>query len=160
MKNLTSMTAFVLNTTLDDAIKKAGVSYTLATINRYANFLSKKLSIEMFVPCKLVDGVWIILVPYKKTEHELYADENSICRVISKEEHISYREIEEAKDRVLFEGFECIRMTGYHTLVFPMSSYTKDFAVFEDDFNDKTIEDLVKYNLELTASAQKQLFGS
>jgi hypothetical protein len=133
---LISMTDFVLKTTLDEAIKKSGVGYTLAKINKYANFLKKHLELWMFVPCD---------------ENGKFLEEKSIFNTTD-EEYIfnseSFDNYEKAKERVLFK--DC---TSYK----PMSN--SDYYVVE--FNEmkiwlthtnRTIEDLIQCDLSLSVS--------
>jgi len=94
------------------------------------DFGKQPLEPWQFVPCKLVDGVWAVL-----EEKKPFQD--------------NYHEFVEAKERCLFEGFK---------------SYKKEFVFLpgiieiDGEFCDgKTIEDLVKYNLQLTQTAQKQI---
>ena len=56
MKNLISMTDFVISQWSMDLTKKQR-----ERIANYANFLKQKLEIWQVVPCKLVDGVWVVL---------------------------------------------------------------------------------------------------
>ena len=125
------------------------------------NFGRKKLELWMFVSCKFVDGVWVVLEepnindfkskPFCKTgECKAYFDE--------------LKEYQEAKDRVLFEGFEvkknfedfnCLYKKGFSQVY----SFLVANRTFQIDFPSgaTTIEDLVKYNLELTQTAQKEI---
>ena len=103
----------------------------LCKIRNYANFLKKPLEIWQFVPCKLVDGVWVVLEKKKPFQDNYY-------------------EYQEAKSRCLFEGFVYDSKMEYW--------YNNDIGFDEEYIENKTIEDLVKYNLELTASAIKE-FG-
>lgn len=122
MERLISMTDFVLEQDITDVKKRN-------SIVNYANFLKQKLELWMFVPCKLVEGVW---VPIK-----------------GKENHFIRKELDEFREAdkiVLFEGFE-IDIFGYAyngeiIIVFPSSD---------------TIEDYVGYDLELTPTAKKQI---
>jgi len=120
--------------------------------NNYDDFIKQKLTIWMFVPCKLVDGVWVVLEePLQQNyvfedhpelagnpkEYDLELFENDI------------KEYQEAKDRVLFANFK------YDKMGFAYST-TQSECVFDEEYMEsKTIEDLVKYNLELTPTAKK-----
>lgn len=100
----------------------------------------------MFVACKLVDGVWVVLEephPFKegdcKEQNKLVTD-------------IRFKEYQQAKERCLFEGFEI----GIYPLdVLLMRGNKWGLPII--DLHRQTIEDLVKYNLELTATAQKEI---
>jgi len=131
MKNLISMTDFLPN-------------------NPYSKFLKQPLELWMFIPCELVDGVWVVL---KKTIIEKYQfGENEIGSY-----EIHSLEYEQAKERCLFEGFEFVKELKneinsdikYYRFLWNGNYFNLTFG--------KTIEDLVKYNLQLTQTALKQL---
>jgi len=145
MKNLISMRDFVLN-----IYKTKSPESGFYPIIRYAEFLSLKLEIWMFVPCKLVDGVWVVL---KKTIIEKYQfGENEIGSY-----EIPSLEYEQAKERCLFEGFEFVKELKneinsdikYYRFLWNGNYFNLTFG--------KIIEDLVKYNLQLTQTALKQI---
>lgn len=116
-------------------------------VYNYANFLKQPLEIWMFIPCKLVDGVWKPLIT--PSEHNpIYWS----------------KEYQEAKDRVLFEGFsisyqeETNDTFGFYTLfknsrVFIKFQKTDQLFVHPDN----KIENLTKYNIQLTPTALKQI---
>lgn len=111
----------------------------------YANFLNQPLTLGMFVPC---DEEGNVLEEYIKTTHENHLDKYSICRHISKTE-IKYQQ---AKDKVLFEGFEiCNRTSNIDCVV------CKDDHISLKLLKGKTVEDLIYLNLKLTPNAIKQL---
>lgn len=135
MNKLISMTEFILNQ------NRAGMIYLTAmdAVIKYANFLSQPLSIEMFVPCKLVNGVWVVL-QNPGIQFSYMPDPEHEKRV---------KEFQEAKERCLFEGFE------YN---FKKEWFSAGTMILDEEFiNNKIIEDLVKYNLTLTPTAKKQL---
>lgn len=132
MKNLIGMVDFVLNqgetSTFDT---DQGDWYfkeqsKLDKIRSYANFLKQPLALWMFVPCKLVDGVWVVL-----EEKKPFQD--------------NYFEFQQAKERCLFEGFG-VRKGNW------LSNGNID--IDEEFCQGLSIESLVKYNLELTQKAQ------
>ena len=145
MKNLIGMVDFVLNqgetSTFDT---DQGDWYfkeqsKLDKIRSYANFLKQPLALWMFVPCKLVDGVWVVL-----EEKKPFQD--------------NYFEYQQAKDICVFEGFE---VKHHHSSKQSICTADNFFHIFwnTNDFWELskgifTIEDLVKYNLELTPTAQ------
>jgi len=98
-------------------------------------FGKQPLEIWQFVPCKLVDGVWAVLEEPNKYTSNLEIND----------------EYQQAKDRCLFEGFE------YDKYGFSVLKNKKGCGFDEEYMTEHTIEDLVKYNLELTKTAQKQL---
>lgn len=79
----------------------------------FAKFLNSPLNLGMFVPAKLVDGVWVVLeeplkmdyIPFegRQTKHPIECYESDL------------KEYQEAKDRVLFEGFETQKDTYHQT---------------------------------------------
>lgn len=106
----------------------------------YAKFLKQPLELWMFVPCKLVDGVWVVL------------EEPYIYKITAKT-GTSKEEIEwvKAKERCLFKGFEIEKKADWHIVKL------NDNPVWVSWNKSKTIEDLVTYEPLLTATAQKQI---
>jgi len=94
MKKLISMTDFDLEQELE---LRNYFEYdnreALVKIFNYANFLKQLLEIWMFVPCKLVDGVWVVLEKPKETSEGIEAYD------------FDCQEYQQAKERCLFEGF-------------------------------------------------------
>jgi hypothetical protein len=119
---LIKMTDFVLEQDDDDLTEQK-----IESIFNYANFLKQPLKLEMFVPC--VDNELIIERHYQYFDNE--------------KEHENYiKEIEEAKEKVLFEGFKVkISLREINALIDLTS----------------TIEDLTRFDLTLTESAIKKL---
>jgi len=145
--------------------KMVGLTYIqkLHLLVAYANFLSKKLELWMFIPCKLVDGVWVVL---EEPDGDNYKSDEE--KEIPKFDYFKYKkdseEYQEAKDRVLFEGFEKIitNNSGSFEIMkdgFQVYYYKSipDYCLWLGSQKEKLVEDLVKYNLELTQTAQKQL---
>ena len=111
MKNLIGMVDFVLNQGETSSFDTdQGDWYfkeqsKLDKIRSYANFLKQPLELWMFVPCKLVDGVWVVLEekkPFQDNYFE-YQQAKDICvfeknllslieikNLISKEKTIEY----------------------------------------------------------------------
>ena len=151
MKKLISMTDFVLKTSKSKDLMKT----PLQKLNGhfiYAKFLKQLLEIWMFVPC---DENGNVLEEYQKTEAEIYADENAICRFISKEEFI----YKQAKEIVIFEGFELTFHSEGDEEKTTRIRFKKIYITFYDEIIKvdvpnlqsyiKTIEDLIPYNLTL-----------
>jgi hypothetical protein len=124
---LISMTDYIL-----EQNSKWSSAGALRNIVKYATFLKQPLKLGMFVPCD---------------ENDVPINENSIYDPRSKTGSHTIEEIQQAKDRVLFEGFE---VNGYNLYC--------NQRLFEDvrRLGEYIIEDLVKYDLTLTASAIKQ----
>lgn len=115
-------------------------------------FGKQPLAIWQFVPCKLVDGVWIVLESYYKDGLEYF-------------DGIYPEQLKQAKSRCIFEGFEITYTDvfvktiskGRERNCFKINFKSKNVFIHRDRIVVDTIEDLVKYNLELTASAIKEL---
>lgn len=132
---LISMTEFVLQ----QAKEHNDTFYLAHQLIDYAKFLSQKLELWMFVPCKFVGGVWVVLEE-PTPEDNLYDDQ---C----------LKEYQEAKYRVLFEGFEYCKKHGSYSHSFTLNKSCPFVVCFLNGI----IEDYVHYNLELTPTAQKQI---
>lgn len=131
---------------------------TLKTkIENYANFLKQPLELLMFVPCKLVDGVWVVFEKPKPCDCMGYIEDCGGCEFTN----IEYQE---AKSRCLFEEFEIKERKSYGMSFkyiqngsFIMYCFNRTTNRFEENIKLKNIEDLVKYELELTPTALKQI---
>ncbi len=89
----------------------------------------------MLVPCKLVDGVWVVLEnPFSPKGFKIEKNSNS-------KEWFEYcKEYQEAKEHCLFEG------------------YDGTIEQLENLIKLKiTVENMVKYDLQLTPTAVKQI---
>ena len=101
-------------------------------------FLKQKTEIWMFVACKLVDGVWVVLEePHNYGILNTYLTGNVIMDLSLKNAF----EYQQAQERVIFEGFEV--KDGY------LINNECDCQLNIEWINTLTIEDLVKYNLTL-----------
>lgn len=103
------------------------------------DFGKQPLALWMFVPCKIVDSVWVVL------EEPTHYRRNEIGTIWNDD----LKEYRQAKERCLFEGFEI----GVYPLD-DLLMHRNEFGLPIKDLHRQTIEDLVKYNLELTATAQ------
>lgn len=122
-------------------LEKSMVDYVLEyrssffTIN-YATFLKQTLELWMLVPCKLVDGVWVVLK--KPVFHGRNIEEVAI--------------FQKAKERVLFEGiFTAKKIDDYYLIM------DEEKPIWASWNNNKTIEDLLPYKLILTPAGEKEL---
>ncbi len=152
MERLMSMVDFVIYIN-----SKEHSLNTLIKIRKYANFLSQKLELWMFVPCKLVEGVWVKLSEPKEYKNWLEIQKHggySLCH--------NSNEYQKALDRILFKGIEfadiqpSTEYNYYHVngaKIFEANNQYNFFPVYSL----KTIESVCKHNLELTASAKKTL---
>jgi hypothetical protein len=119
--------------------------------NPYSKFLKQTPQIWMFVACKLVDGVWVVLELPKVC---ICTDLCSLCK-----------EYQQAKERCYFDGWEYDGMEeGFiyikkddTLLIFDTENKTLMFLNTMVTDNISTIEDLIPYNLTLTATAQKEI---
>lgn len=139
-------------------------NYYFGKMLNYASFLRQKLELWMFVPCKLVEGVWVVLEePEEKSFYTEMSPKNGRRRwkTNSDKYTLDLCEYQEAKERVLFEGFTAIyNQTKNGTVAIVRN--TPNSLNIELGFKNttckfKTIEDLVKYDLILTPTAQKQI---
>lgn len=141
MKNLTSIaehSEYLSASTYSDSEK-----WQLHRLR--VKFGKQPLEIWQFIPCKLVDGVWILLeTPDKKEEWFRDTYDNGWWG-----DFIKYKnEYQQAKDRCLFEGdFDiCSKrnLIRFNNIMQPLEGLGN-------------IENLVKYNLQLTKTAIKQI---
>lgn len=119
----------------------------------YANFLKQTPKIGMFVPAKEVDGEWVVL------EEPIAENYFNVDITIDKftdedakglnEHYIALLFWEEAKSRVIFEGNFDVSTKGSFSVRFN--------NVFHILSGFKTVEDLIKYDLQLTEQKAKEL---
>lgn len=146
---------------------------TLTSISEHSDYLEKKYifdnekwhlhrkrvlfgkrqpQLSDFVACG-EDGLPI--KPYIKTEAEIFADDNSHCRVISKEE-IAYQK---ALDKVLFKGWKVENKSKVTTWIESDKNesicFTDRGKVNYNGIDITSLESLTPYNLELTENANK-----
>jgi hypothetical protein len=147
MKKLISMTDFVLKQ--NNKSDSMGCSYWKC--NNYANLLKQPRELWMFVPCDEDGNV---------LEEPLKRDYNNVNINNS-----YYKKYQQAKERCLFEGFELLGNKCVLNRYFMIHFLNGEISI-EEHFEEivtklgkqvKTIEDLIPYNLTLTASAQKQI---
>ena len=122
----------------------------------FDNFLSKSLTLGMFVPCDLEGNV------LEEPNQYIGALELAIGK-----DYDDAFEYQQAKERVLFEGFEIEEIQEYLLyikkpnfkngldLVFQYGKKSKTFHY--SLINYKSIEDLISLNLELTQTAINQI---
>ena len=136
---LISMTDFVLEQEdfLDITNKQK-----LECIIKYANFLKQPLELWMFVPVD--ENGNVLECPHNYGLLNLYPTGDKLMDLSFKDS----LEFQQAKERCLFEGFD---------LLVGQTINTKNPEIFGKEMKDLIIEDLVKYNLQLTPTAIKQL---
>lgn len=123
----------------------------------FAKFLIQTAELWMFVPAKLVDGVWVVLEEplfYKQwLEHEHnypYADWA----------HIQCKEYQEAKKRLLFEGFTYhIGLDKNNPDFWFVRNSSHKIHDYELETAKLPLENFVNLNYQilLTSTAQKQI---
>jgi len=126
------------------------------------DFGKQPLEPWMFVPCKFVDGVWVVLEEPKECDCMGYVED---C--FGRKNTYPGLEYQQAKERCLFEGFEYRWWNEEKTILDLFLNDDKWYlyyvteGFFASNHNNieqpKTIEDLVKYNLQLTPTAIKQI---
>lgn len=143
---LISLTDYVLELWDDKLMSEIGI----IAIN-YAQFLNQKIKLEMFVPCD-EDGNVL-------EEPLIY---NEFVSTLKPYERDKYQQ---AKERVLFEGFKIIKPNEHKIDSLNGTSFLQneeENVGFIKDWEDtwyfeyETIEDLVKLNITLTESAIKK----
>lgn len=115
----------------------------------YSKLLKQKLELWMFTPCKLVDGVWVVLEEPKRWNEYLEFPES----FDGNKEWYEFYEYEEAKDRVLFEGFSFDRDSDDYYFLLKDGCYMNLIS----KNNPVTIESVINKDWELTKNAQKQI---
>lgn len=111
----------------------------------YAKFLKQALELWMFVPCKFINSVWVAI------EEPVHIFSDSIHKDASKmyQKQTYVKEYNDAKERCLFKGFILDKLNF-------LRNNTGKIHAHKNFLEDKTIEDLIKYDLELTPTAKKQ----
>ncbi len=170
MKHLTNMVDFVLEQSeqlendIHDAQNKKEYMSVMAKhqekIFKYANFLKQKLELWMFIPCKLVDGEWIVLeCPKNYKQWEAKRLNTPYDMDLSK-----YENYQQAKELCLFEGFEVKEDEKHKSVAYGILNVF--WFTSKQPFQDRewrlshginTIEDLMPYTLTLTETAIKNL---
>jgi len=159
---LVSMIDFVLHCTksvdeMDNSDLLNQYAYKLDKIEDYANFLNQPLNLSMFVPAIEVDGKWEVLEKPKESKYCLGDIHSGYFRR-------DLEQYQQAKDRVLFEGFELTKVDdlGYYDLrnetaiieVYnPLDAETEFLDILDNGLY--KINDLIKYAPALTAKGQE-----
>lgn len=115
-----------------------------AVIVSYTKFLKQPLELWMFVPCKLVDGVWVVLEEPDDAKDYIFRGDSM--------RHEDLQEYQQAKERCLFEGNFTTKTHGENNVI-----YLNDSSFYTSWNKSKTIEDLIFLYLSLTQTAQKQI---
>ena len=111
----------------------------------YKDFLNQTLNIGMFVPAVFDGGKWVVLEEPKVDKHndDWFSDAE---------------EFEQAKDKVIFEGFEICNYKGneFYNSVSNNDGLILNFDGFEKVQPPDPIESIIKYKPTLTKYGQKQ----
>ena len=110
-------------------------------IYKYARFLKQPLTLGMFVPCDL-DGN----VLEEPSKYESVFGKATV-NPLFEQQTVEYQQ---AKERVLFKGFV---LNGEENV----EIISNGVVFFWHDYQQWIVEDLIRYSIELTQSAQKQL---
>ena len=112
--------------------------------DNYDDFLEQPLKLEMFVPCDEEGDILEEPTNYEKRLLNMMTEYN--------DEVYTYYQ---AKAKVLFEGIEFRKNGGVNFLTIKEDTFA--FFDFNVKFKNLTIEDLIKYDLQLTENAVKQI---
>jgi hypothetical protein len=146
MKKLISMTDFVLDRNKSEEVCRED----FVKCSRYANFLKQPLELWMFVPCDEKGNV---------LEHSIepeYPYNDKTCDIWSQYD-IYLKKYQQAKERVLFEGFEIkgdfLLLNNYTFAV------TSDLKLYIEDFGcvEKLLYHYLGNDIELTPTAIKKI---
>ena len=124
--------------------------------NPYSKFLKQTPQIWMFVPC---DSEGNVLEEPKKIDDRVYSESRTHSLY-----ELRIKEYQQAKERCYFEGFEVkerncneAKFKYIENGLIAVFYYNKKTNSFEENADFKTLEDLIPYNLTLTATAQKEI---
>lgn len=160
MQKLTSCTDFVLEQVQERNKEPEYDSFEfMEKVSRYASFLKKPLTLGMFVPCDL-DGN--VLEEPKGVKCCGGIMNDCDCRGELQYDPEEVYEYQEAKDRVLFHGFEFVKKKFINSEYDYLSNgdiYIFSFWENKWQLNDlfKTVECLIKFEVVLTESAKKEI---
>lgn len=148
MEKLISMVDFVLQQRMtSDQINDASfqqIQNHIATyydkVFAYANFLKQPLNLGMFVPCH--DGK---IIPHPDENLE-FGNEDSFFWNLHKTQY------KEAKEKVLFKDCEARKIRDHYVVFYNSKQLWLSWT-------NRTVEDLINREVELTESAIKQIFG-
>lgn len=143
MEKLISMVAYVL----DQQNKSDSMGNSYWNCVNYANFLKQPLTLGMFVPCSKENGQPLSLYGI--------IDKGGLVLDV-----IEYEEYQEAKDRVLFQGFE-LENKGEFTTWIQKGNHSICFTdrgkININSQNERIVEDVIKYEFTLSETAKNQL---
>ena len=140
---LISMTDFVLEQKINRDID---LQQRFINSYRYATFLKRPLTLGMFVPCDDDSNVL--------EEPEFHEPNNE--NEIGDYDELRYQ-YQQAQSKVIFDGFECVEMFKRDKVitfkgVINVFYWRYEHQSWKISKGIKTIEDLIRYNLDLTGS--------
>ena len=126
-------------------------------IDSLSNFINQKLNIGMFVPAVFENGEWVVLEEPDFMDGTY--DDNGLGDVDKYRYKKELKQFEQAKENILFAGFDLIEFTRYYILTNDKTAiYTsKNFKFSISQIELNKIEDLIKYEIPLTENAIKLL---
>lgn len=135
-------------------ISTTDIVKVLTEIFKYEMFIQLCLEIWMFVPAKLINGEWVVLQEPRREYYDSMTGWN--CPEDAENYESKLSEYREAEERVLFKGVEYVE--AKHKNSFSIVRICKSLSQinYPAFWGGLTIEDLIKYNLELTESGAKQ----
>jgi len=116
----------------------------LVNIFRYANFLKKPLELGMFIPCDEDGNV------LEDPELTMLQGDGETYYSASDEE---FKQYWEAEERVLFDGFQISDIFDNNNIGIHSCSLSFSTKNFKAKFENKTIKELIHYDITLTESA-------
>lgn len=127
---------------------------------KYANFLNQPLTLGMFVPCDLEGNVLEEPKGFSEFMPKRDTDDAFFGRVVGLAKGSPFYEYQQAKESVLFEGWQM--ENDLDSIWLNKAGTDENFCFYMPDTdNSKTVEDLIRfsdeYPTELTKSAIKQI---
>ena len=119
-------------------------------IINYANFLKKPLELGMFIPCDEDGNV------LEDPELTMLQGDGETYYSASDEE---FKQYWEAEERVLFDGFQISDIFDNNNIGIQSCSLSFSTKNFKAKFENKTIEELIHYDITLTESAINNLIN-
>lgn len=163
------MKQLISNTAFGHYLRKLNYGNYIALRMNYDDFLSQVLELWMFVPCELIDGIWTVLndtYSVKPDRSDYFNDEGGNPELYQYNVH-NWLKYNNAKDRVLFEGWKLMQHEDGSIVIFDKDSNIIEFSktgiwIF-DEYISESIDNLCFYSekeniqFQLTPTAQKQI---
>ena len=143
MEHLISSTEQIIIQSTRLSNKEISLNEFAYVLLSYALLLQQKLSIHQFIPCKLVEGVWVVL---EEPSHYLLW----LVGIAPDDTQMNEcQEFQQAKELCLFEGFY-----SKNGIVFTPQNQIMVGNIFLEKM---TIENIVDLKPKLTPTALKQI---